>query len=119
MEVNSFDPSRIKFTEAAEKHLAEYVASSHALGIKLGLLASGCAGFSYDWNLVFEYIATEEPYLQKQNGFIFILDSKSADYLLGSTVDVVTVGPGGKMISITSPKQSAACGCGESVAFDG
>lgn len=119
MTVETVDPLfPITVTAEAREHLSSYVKQAGATGVKLSLKPSGCAGFSYNWDLVHEYSPNAEEYQSDLGEFIFILDSLSADNLVGSTVEIEHLGIQGKVLVVNSPKKVSACGCGESVSFD-
>lgn len=119
MTVQKVDPAKpITLTEAAINYFNEYVSSQEAIGIRLALKGGGCAGFEYDWSLVNEFFSQQEKYVQHYENFVFILDEHAYDYLIGSTVDLESMGIKGSQIVVNSPKQVSACGCGESVTFD-
>lgn len=119
MTVQTVDPTKpITLTEAAVEYFNKYVSSEDAIGIRLSLKGGGCAGFAYDWSVITEYYAQEEKYVQKYEGFVFILDEAAHSMLLGSTVDLENMGVKGTQIVVYSPKQTSACGCGESITFN-
>jgi len=120
MEVNIVDPNAapVVLSEAAVTHFNKQVQDNGAIGVKLGLTASGCAGFSYDWQLLYEYFDNEEAHCSKYDNFVFVVDNLSKEYLRGSVVDVEDLGIKGQMLVVNSPKKTAACGCGESVSFE-
>ena len=116
--LKTFNPDNvITFTESATEHLVSQVkASEGAIGISLGLMPNGCAGFEYKWDIVTE---VEDGYKEHMIGpYLFLLDEKSEDFLIGSEVDLVNDGLKGKTLVVKSPKASGECGCGESVTFD-
>lgn len=116
--LKTFNPDNlITFTESATQHLISQVEETDgAIGVSLGLMPNGCAGFEYKWDIV---TAVEEGYKEHDLGpYKFLLDERSADYLSGSIVDLVNEGLKGKTLTVKSPKASGECGCGESVTFD-
>lgn len=107
----------ISLTESAQQHFNRIVADNNSLGVKLSLKGGGCAGFSYDWQLVSDITDID---LQDHNisyeGWDFWLDHSSIPYLTGSVVDYIK-GIAGQYIDIKSPLAASSCGCGESVSF--
>lgn len=107
----------VNFTPAAKEHFSAVVKGANALGVRLSLTGGGCAGFSYNWELVkspSEIDMTE--YGHSYNGWMFWLDKTSELYLTGSVVDKKT-DISGSVIDIWSPLAASSCGCGESISF--
>jgi len=119
MEIQTFDPNKdvVTLTEGAQEHFKIQTSESGALGVKLSLTGGGCAGFMYDWKLVEDISDINLTDFSKEfAGWTFWLDSMSKQYLVGSTIDLVT-GVAGRHIEIKAPLADSACGCGESVTF--
>jgi len=118
MQINTYNPNDlVSVTESAKNHLLEQINSTpNAIGVSLGLLPNGCAGFEYDWEIVTE---VEDEYTEQLlDNKLLLIDNLSADFLLGSIIDLKDEGIKGKTLTVTSPKASGSCGCGESVTFD-
>jgi iron-sulfur cluster assembly accessory protein len=111
--------SQISFTPAAEQYFKQYINSVGATGVRLSLKPTGCAGYSYVWDLVYDYHAQMEPIIQHQDGFVLLAHTESLDLLLGSEVDLDATQPHHQVVKVKSAKQAHACGCGESVTFHG
>ena len=54
MNAKTFDPNKdlITITEGAQTHFKRTVDEAGAIGVRLSLTGGGCAGFSYQWDLV-------------------------------------------------------------------
>jgi len=116
--LKTYNPANlITFTESATQHLISQVEGfAGGIGVSLGLMPNGCAGYEYRWDIV---TGIEEGYKEHELGpYLFLLDEKSEDFLAGSTVDLVNEGVKGKTLTVKSPNASGECGCGESVTFD-
>lgn len=109
--------NRITVTPAAAEYFKKYTQSMDAVGVRLGLKSTGCAGYSYVWDLVYQYQAQDETVCQQHDGFTLLVDAHSADLLAGSQIDLEADQTYNQVIKVTSAKQSATCGCGESVTF--
>ena len=118
METRLFNPNNfISVTEPAKQHLLNQIKQNDALGIALGIMPNGCAGFEYTWNFVSEYYSQNYKITHIDDS-VLIVDLLSADLLEGSEVDLVDEGIKGKTLIVRSPKATGACGCGESVTFN-
>ena len=118
METRTFNPNNfISVTEPAKDHLLKQIKDNDALGVALGVMPNGCAGFEFTWDFVSEYYSQDYKITQMDDS-VLIVDLLSADLLEGSEVDLVDEGIKGKTLIFKSPKATGACGCGESVTFN-
>lgn len=109
--------SLIEFTSLAKEHFLHTVTQSCALGVKLSLSGGGCAGFSYNWQLIMDPTEIDHrDSVEQFDGWAFWLDHASELYLINSVVDK-KFGISGSMIEVKSPLALSNCGCGESVSF--
>jgi iron-sulfur cluster insertion protein len=115
MTINVFNPTElVSVTESAKAHLLHQIGDS--IGVSLGLMPNGCAGFEYDWEVVSE---VPDDYTELLLGDkLLLIDNMSSDFLVGSIIDLKDEGIKGKTLTVTSPKALGSCGCGESVTFD-
>lgn len=81
------------------------------LGIRLGVLPTGCSGLSY----VLEFVDIKNENDQEVifDGFSVFIDDESAKYLKGTTLDFVKTLTG-EGFEFKNPNEKAKCGCGES-----
>lgn len=117
--METFDPATqtIIFTDSAKNHFKDVVSSAGAIGVRLGLTGGGCAGFSYNWELINDYSEVRlNEFTIKFDSWQFWLDGASKPYLVGSKIDK-KVSIAGNQIEIDSPLAASSCGCGESVTF--
>jgi Fe-S cluster assembly iron-binding protein IscA len=108
--------NQISISAEAEQYFKKYTHSMGAIGVRLGLKPTGCAGYGYVWDLVYDYHAQNEPVLQHQDGFVLLVGSDNLDLLLGSQVTLENSAHS-QVIRVTSARQADSCGCGESVTF--
>jgi iron-sulfur cluster assembly protein len=100
---------------AAERVRAAIEAADRPIaGIRVGVKNGGCAGMSY----TMEYAEEKAPHDEviEDKGVTVLIDPKAVLFLLGTEMDVKT----DKFTStfvFNNPNQTAACGCGESVAI--
>lgn len=80
------------------------------LGLRLGVRAGGCSGFSY----VLGFDAPQEgDNIQDLEGIKLLVDPKSAMVLDGTELDYQE-GLQGKGFTFHNPNAARSCGCGES-----
>ena len=88
----------------AEKNLTNY-------GLRVFVSGGGCSGFQY--GMGFENTTEEGDFVFESNGVRVYLDSASAMYLEGATVDYVDSLMGGGF-RIENPNAASTCSCGQS-----
>lgn len=106
------DERLIKLTESALKKAANLLARESSKNyLRVKITGGGCSGLSYDLKLV-EAI---EPFdlIVVCNSLQVLVDSKSALYLKGTTLDYSNkmIGGGFKFVN---PNAKTSCSCGES-----
>ncbi len=88
----------------AEKKLAGY-------GLRVFVSGGGCSGFQY--GMAFENTTEDGDFVFDSQGVRVYLDSASAMYLEGATVDYVDSLMGGGF-KIENPNAVSSCSCGQS-----
>jgi iron-sulfur cluster assembly accessory protein len=111
--------NQISITADAEQYFKKYTHTMGAIGVRLSLIPTGCAGYSYVWDLVYDYHAQNETLIQHQDGFVLLVSAENSDLLMGSQVELENTTAHSQVIKVRSPKQADECGCGESVTFHG
>jgi len=103
-------------TDAAAERVRAAMARSDkpVAGLRVGVKNGGCAGMSY----TVEYADSVKPLdeVVEDKGVRVLLDPKAILFLLGSEMDVKTDKFSSTFI-FRNPNETAACGCGESVAI--
>ncbi len=112
-------PSRFKvisLTDAAAERVQEIMANSEKplAGLRIGVKNGGCAGMSY----TMDWAETQGPHddVVEEKGVRLLIDPKAVLFLFGTQMDFQH----NKLSSgfvFNNPNQTAACGCGESVAI--
>ncbi len=82
-----------------------------SFGLRLKVVGGGCSGLQYQ--LMFDNQLGEWDQEADQNGVRILVDSKSAVYLAGTTIDYVD-DLNGSGFKIDNPNASNTCGCGQS-----
>jgi len=121
MQTGTAAPPRRSFkvmslTDAAAERVRSVIAAAETpiLGIRVGVKNGGCAGMSY----TMEYAEAKNPYDEviEEKGVTVLIDPKAVLFLLGTEMDVKTDRFASTFV-FNNPNQTAACGCGESVAI--
>ncbi len=81
------------------------------VGLRVAVVGGGCSGFQYSLN--FEQTPRPDDAVFEQNGVRVFVDSTSAQYLHGVTIDYVS-GLHGAGFKFINPNASRTCGCGSS-----
>ena len=105
--------SVIKLTEAAAEKVRQLMERDGraGYGLRLKVVGGGCSGLQYQ--LMFDNQAGDLDQSSEQWGVPVFVDSKSAVYLAGASVDYVD-DLNGSGFKIDNPNASSTCGCGES-----
>lgn len=104
--------SNITLTEAAANHIKQYlIKRGKGIGIRLGVVTSGCSGMSY--KLEFADNIRDDDLVYEDFGIKLITDPKSLPYIDGIQLDFVREGlqTGFKF---NNPNETGHCGCGQS-----
>lgn len=80
-------------------------------GLRIAVRGGGCSGFEYA--LDYEGEARETDWVYEQSGLTVYVDSVSARYLQGTTIDYV-FGMNGAGFKFNNPQAKGTCGCGSS-----
>jgi iron-sulfur cluster assembly protein len=102
----------ISVTEIAAKKIKQnLIKRGQGLGIRLGVRTTGCSGLAY----VLEYVdsVNAEDIAFDQDGFVIVVDPKSAVYLENVEVDYVRQGLN-EGFEFNNSQEKDRCGCGES-----
>jgi iron-sulfur cluster assembly protein len=109
-------PKAIKLSDAAAARIREIIAAADGkyAGVRVGVTNGGCAGMSYTMDYADEAKPLEEV-VEDKDVKIFI-DPKAILFLVGTEMDFVRDKLAARFV-FNNPNQTAACGCGESVAI--
>ncbi|HEY9214366.1 MAG TPA: iron-sulfur cluster assembly accessory protein [Ancylobacter sp.] len=80
-------------------------------GLRIQVEAGGCAGYKYMMGLVNE--AEPDDTVIERNGVKLFVDTKSHEYLAGTTIDFV-VALEGSGFTFENPNATSSCSCGKS-----
>ena len=109
-------PKAIRLSDAAAERIREIMANADGKyqGVRVGVQNGGCAGMSY----TMDYAETAQPFEEvvEDKGVKVFIDPKAIMFLIGTEMDFVREKLGARFV-FNNPNQTAACGCGESVAI--
>jgi iron-sulfur cluster insertion protein len=103
----------ITITEAAKSKIQEIISEEDNPNTRLRMFiqGGGCAGFSYGFTLDEE--KNEDDFEFPAGSSSVLIDSMSAQYVQGATVDYVEDLMGASF-KILNPQAQSTCGCGSS-----
>ncbi len=92
------------------RSLLESRSDTEHRGLRVGIAKGGCSGLQYEMSL-----GAQKPgdAIVDRDGVQFFVDSESAEYLRGSTLDYRD-GLTGAGFHIENPNAARTCGCGTS-----
>lgn len=106
----------ITLAPAALERVKSYVASDpSALGLRFGVVRTGCSGWGYAIDLAREQ--KEADSISEQDGVRVFVDADSFDLVDGTEIDFLKQGLNEQFV-FRNPKAAAECGCGESFTTD-
>jgi iron-sulfur cluster assembly protein len=102
----------ISLTESAAERVRKHLdARGHGVGLRLGVIETGCSGYSYVINYA-EDVA-ESDVVFEDKGIKVVVDAEALRLIDGTEVDFVKNGLN-EAFSFRNPNVTGECGCGES-----
>jgi iron-sulfur cluster insertion protein len=103
----------ITITESAQHKIAEILSEENkpSLRLRMFVQGGGCSGMSYGFSL--DEDQNEDDFEIPAGSSSVLVDSMSAQYITGATVDYVEDLQGSRF-SINNPQAKTNCGCGSS-----
>ena len=102
----------INLTEAAANRIQDQLSKrGRGLGLRVGVKASGCSGYSYVIDYADEIMPSDQVF--EDHGVRLVVDTQSLRLLEGTTLDFQREGLN-QMFRFLNPNAKDACGCGES-----
>jgi iron-sulfur cluster insertion protein len=105
-------------TERAAARIAEIAAAegeSSAPALRVSVLAGGCSGFQYRFELDKD-VQPDDLVIEKANARV-VVDPSSLDLLAGSELDF-TDALMGSYFAVKNPNATSSCGCGTSFSIE-
>ena len=109
--VNEYERA-VRITEKADDHLSNIIESRDAKAIMLSVKGGGCAGFTYEWDVMDSIERDAYDAIPLTNGYLCI--SPSATLFITNTTIDYTEDISGSRIVFKNPNATSQCGCGES-----
>jgi iron-sulfur cluster assembly accessory protein len=104
-----------RVTERAAERIAEIAAANGGGALRVAVLAGGCSGFQYKFDLDRE-TAPDDVVIEQGPARVFI-DPASLDLLAGSELDYKDALMGSHF-AVRNPQATSSCGCGTSFSID-
>ncbi len=102
----------VQVTDRAAKRIAQIVSGAPAAQmLRVSVLAGGCTGFQYSFDLVSE--REDGDYVIEKEGATVLIDDVSLPLLQGSEIDYVDDLIGASF-KVRNPNATETCGCGTS-----
>lgn len=107
----------MNITEVAKAKMVSVLQEENKNYLRFGLKGSGCAGFSYFFNLEDDSdIAEDDMKIELGAEKTMVIDSMSLMYVDEAIIDYVKDAMGEKF-TFANPKSTGSCGCGQSTSF--
>jgi|SRR5690606_31568450 iron-sulfur cluster assembly accessory protein len=107
----------LTITPTAASEVAKFLAApdvpQETAGLRISVMPGGCSGFKYSLNI--EDNSVEDDITAEIAGVRVFIDSFSAQYLNGVTIDYVS-SMQGSGFTFNNPNAVGGCGCGSSFA---
>ncbi|MDB9803849.1 iron-sulfur cluster assembly accessory protein [Amylibacter sp.] len=106
----------VTITNAAVTQIRKLMEQGNKKGLRVGVKKGGCAGMEYTMNYVDEIDQNDE--IISQDGATVMIAPMAQMFLFGTEIDYeVSLLEAG--FKFNNPNVSEACGCGESIKFEG
>lgn len=102
-------------TARAAQRIAEIAAAEARPALRVEVLAGGCSGFQYRFEL--DEAAQPDDTVIERDGARVLVDPASLDLLAGAELDF-TDALMGSHFAIRNPNATSSCGCGTSFSVD-
>lgn len=106
----------VSMTPAASAQIAKLMAKDGHKGLRIGVKKGGCAGMEYTMDYVDDVDPNDE--VVEQDGARVMIAPMAQMFLFGTQIDYeVSLLESG--FKFNNPNVTEACGCGESIKFEG
>ncbi len=106
----------VTITDAAVKRINHLMSSGEVKGLRIGVKKGGCAGMEYTMEHASE-IGEHDAVVEREGARVMIAPMAQM-FLIGTEIDYQTSLLESGFV-FNNPNVSEACGCGESIKFDG
>jgi iron-sulfur cluster assembly protein len=106
----------VSMTNAAASQIAKLMDKDGHQGLRIGVKKGGCAGMEY----TMEYVTEVDPHdeVVEQDGARVMIAPMAQMFLFGTEIDFQTSLLESGFV-FNNPNVTEACGCGESIKFEG
>ncbi|MFK5996833.1 MAG: iron-sulfur cluster assembly accessory protein [Rhodobacterales bacterium] len=106
----------VSITDKAATQIAKLMAEGGKKGLRIGVKKGGCAGMEYTMDYVDAFDPNDE--VVERDGAVVMIAPMAQMFLFGTEIDYeVSLLEAG--FKFNNPNVSEACGCGESIKFEG
>ena len=109
-------PAPFSVTDRAAARVAEIAAGQAAAALRVSVLAGGCSGFQYKFELDNDAPLADDLIIEAGPARV-VVDPVSMDLLAGSQLDFADELMGA-YFKVTNPNATSSCGCGTSFSID-
>ena len=106
---------QVAVTERAARRIAEITAAEGRGAFRVAVLAGGCNGFQYRFEL--DDATQDDDVVIERAGARVLIDPASLDLLAGAELDYAEELMG-SYFAVRNPNAKSACGCGTSFSVD-
>ncbi len=106
---------QVAVTDRAARRIAEITATEGRSALRVAVLAGGCNGFQYRFEL--DDATQDDDVVIERAGARVLIDPASLDLLAGAELDYAEELMG-SYFSVRNPNAKSACGCGTSFSVD-
>ncbi len=107
--------TQFRLTDRAAERIAEIALANGGGALRVAVLAGGCSGFQYKFEL--DRNTAEDDVVIAQGEARVYIDPASLDLLEGSELDYTDTLIGAHF-AVRNPQAKSSCGCGTSFAID-
>lgn len=108
-------PAPFRLTGRAAQRIAEISASQDGAALRVAVLAGGCSGFQYKFEL--DRAEAPDDAIIEHDGARVLIDPASLGLLAGSELDYTDTLMGSHF-AVRNPNAASSCGCGTSFSLD-
>jgi iron-sulfur cluster assembly accessory protein len=106
---------QVAVTDRAARRIAEITAAEGRGALRVAVLAGGCNGFQYRFEL--DDATQDDDVVIERGGARVLIDPVSLDLLAGAELDYAEELMG-SYFAVKNPNAKSACGCGTSFSVD-
>jgi iron-sulfur cluster insertion protein len=106
---------QVAVTDRAARRIAEITAAEGRSALRVAVLAGGCNGFQYRFEL--DDATRDDDVVIERAGARVLIDPVSLDLLAGAELDYAEELMG-SYFAVRNPNAKSACGCGTSFSVD-